>query len=270
MTKGPIDLASARILVTNDDGIHAPGLKVLERVARSLSRDVWTVAPEVEQSGASHALTTLRPLRIRRFGPRRYAIDGTPTDCVLVALHRVVTGRPPDLVLSGINQGGNLGEDVTYSGTVAAALEAALLGVPAVAFSQLRAADAPMFWDTCERFAPEVLRALASITWPPDLLFNVNFPPVPPDQVTGIRACHQGRRQSSVEIIDGEDPHGRPYVWIGDFSSHHSEHAESDLRAVADGAISVTPLHLDMTHRATLENLPVLLALETAGGEVRP
>ncbi len=185
MTKGPIDLASARILVTNDDGIHAPGLKVLERVARSLSRDVWTVAPEVEQSGASHALTTLRPLRIRQFGPRRYAIDGTPTDCVLVALHRVVTDRPPD-------------------------------------------------------------------------------------QVTGIRACHQGRRQSSVEIIDGEDPHGRPYVWIGDFSSHHSEHAESDLRAVADGAISVTPLHLDMTHRATLENLPVLLTLETAGGELRP
>jgi 5'-nucleotidase len=221
------------------------------------------VAPEVEQSAASHALTTRRPLRIRRFGPRRYAIDGTPTDCVLVALHRVIRGRPPDLVLSGINQGGNLGEDVTYSGTVAAALEAALLGLPAVAFSQLRAANGPMVWATAERYAPEILRALVGIAWPPDLLFNVNFPSTPPDQVTGIRACHQGRRQSGVEIIDGEDPGGRPYVWIGDFSSHHSEYAESDLRAVADGAISVTPLHLDMTHRSTLENLPALLA--TAG-----
>jgi 5'-nucleotidase len=270
MTRGPIDLTAARILVTNDDGIHAPGLKVLERVARSLSHDVWTVAPEVEQSAASHALTTRRPLRIRRFGPRRFAVDGTPTDCVLVALHRVVRGRPPDLVLSGINQGGNLGEDVTYSGTVAAGLEAALLGLPAVAFSQLRAADAPMLWGTGERYAPEVLRALVGITWPPDLLFNVNFPPVPPDKVTGIRACHQGRRQSGVEIIDGEDPGGRPYVWIGDFSSHHSEHPESDLRAVAEGAISVTPLHLDMTHRATLENLSPVLAAGTEGGEERP
>src|SRR5256885_12433635 len=121
MLKGPLDLAAARILVTNDDGINAPGLKVLERVARSLSRDVWVVAPEVEQSGAAHSLTLRRPLQIRRVSPRRFAVDGTPTDCVLLAVNRLVEGRRPDLVLSGVNRGSNLGEDVTYSGTLPAA-----------------------------------------------------------------------------------------------------------------------------------------------------
>ena len=133
-------LRTARILVTNDDGIHAPGLKALERVAKSLSKDVWTVAPEVEQSAASHSLTTRRPLRLRKFGPRRFAVDGTPTDCVLVAVHKVLADKVPDLVLSGFNHGGNLGEDVTYSGTVAAAMEATALSIPAIALSQCRPA----------------------------------------------------------------------------------------------------------------------------------
>ena len=138
MTDLPRTLRTARILVTNDDGIHAPGLKALERVAKSLSKDVWTVAPEVEQSAASHSLTTRRPLRLRKFGPRRFAVDGTPTDCVLVAVHKVLAEKAPDLVLSGFNHGGNLGEDITYSGTVAAAMEATALGIPAIALSQCR------------------------------------------------------------------------------------------------------------------------------------
>ena len=137
MFKPPLDLAKARILISNDDGIHAPGLKVLEQAARALSRDVWVVAPETEQSGASHSLTLQRPLRIRRLGPRRFAVDGTPSDSVLLAIHRILKDRRPALVLSGVNRGANLGEDVTYSGTIAAAMEATLLGVPAIALSQI-------------------------------------------------------------------------------------------------------------------------------------
>ncbi len=136
MSDRPIDLAAARILISNDDGIEAPGLKLLTKVARTLSRDVWVVAPEQEQSGASHSLTLYRPLRVRKLGPRRFAVDGTPTDCVLLAVNVLLRDKRPSLVLSGVNAGGNLGEDVTYSGTVAAAMEATLLGVPAIALSQ--------------------------------------------------------------------------------------------------------------------------------------
>ena len=253
MPEGPINLASARILVTNDDGIHAPGLKVLERIAKRLSRDVWVVAPETEQSAASHALTLRRPLRIRRLAARRFSVDGTPTDCTLLGLRRILPGRRPDLLLSGVNHGGNLGEDVTYSGTVAAALEATLLGVRAVAFSQLRGGDGPVHWATAEHFAPDILARLCAFEWPCDVLVNVNFPALPADRVREIRTCRQGRREASVEIVEGTDPKGRPYVWIGDFSSDHSDHPESDLRALAEGAISVTPLHIDMTHGASLE-----------------
>src|SRR5262247_4073995 len=137
MLDAPLDLARARILVTNDDGINAPGLKVLEKVARALSRDVWVVAPEIEQSGAGHSLTLRRPLQVRKIAERRFAVDGTPTDCVLLAVNRLIDGKKPDLVLSGVNRGANLGEDVTYSGTIAAAMEATLLDIPAIAFSQL-------------------------------------------------------------------------------------------------------------------------------------
>ena len=175
MPEGPLKLASARILVTNDDGIHAPGLKVLERIAKRLSRDVWVVAPETEQSAASHALTLRRPLRVRRLAARRFSVDGTPTDCALLGLRRIVPGRRPDLVLSGVNHGGNLGEDVTYSGTVAAALEATLLGVRAVAFSQVRSGDGPVHWATAEHFAPGILARLAAFEWPSDMLVNVDI-----------------------------------------------------------------------------------------------
>jgi 5'-nucleotidase len=270
MAEGRIDLAAARILITNDDGIHAPGLKVLERVALGLSDDVWVVAPESEQSAASHALTLRRPLRIRHLDARRFAVDGTPTDCVLVALHRIMADKCPTLVLSGINHGGNLGEDVIYSGTVAAALEAALLGVPAVAFSQRRTSDGPIHWATAERFAPEVLGRLAAFDWPPDVLFNVNFPALPPEEVRGLRACHQGRRVAGVQIVDGTDPGGRPYVWIGDYSDEHGMHPDSDLTAVGDGVISVTPLQLDLTHRTSLEPLHGLFARELMEPEGTP
>jgi 5'-nucleotidase len=250
-----LELSGARILVTNDDGVHAPGLKALLRIAKALSKDVWVVAPEHEQSATSHSLTLRRPLRARRIGPRRFAVDGTPTDCVLVALHRLMNDKPADLVLSGVNHGANLGEDVTYSGTIAAAMEGALLGVRSIALSQMRDRDGVIHWATAERYAPEIIRKLATLPWPADLLVNINFPPRTPDRVNGIRSCRQGRRDTAIQVVEGRDPGGRDYLWLGDFLSDSGSEPDTDLAAIVDGAIAVTPLHLDLTHGATLERL---------------
>lgn len=258
MAERGIDLAAARILVTNDDGIHAPGLGVLEEVARGLCDDVWVVAPETEQSATSHSLTLRRPLRARHLAERRYTIDGTPTDCVLVAHHHVMADHPPDLVLSGINHGANLAEDVTYSGTVAAAMEAAILGVPAIAVSQMRHGDGPIDWETARRFLPDIVRRLAQIPWRDDLLVNVNLPPCGPDGVTGVRPARQGRRDEGTTVTEGCDPAGRPYLWIGNFVSDVGADDDTDLAAIVEGAIAITPLHLDLTHRATLDRLAEL------------
>jgi 5'-nucleotidase len=260
MAKGPLELESARILVTNDDGIHAPGLKTLERIARAVSTDVWVVAPETEQSATSHALTLRRPLRLRKHRRCRFSVDGTPTDCVLVAHRYAMAERPPDLVLSGINHGSNLGEDITYSGTVAAAIEAAILGVRAVAFSQMRRGDEVIGWKTAERVVPDILRRLAGIDWTPDLLFNVNLPPLDPDEVSGIRLCRQGRREEGTTVTEGVDPAGRPYLWVGNFLSDTSADHNTDLAAVMEGAVAVTPLHIDLTHRATLKKVAGLFS----------
>ena len=260
MAKAGLNLKRARILVTNDDGIHAPGLKVLEKLAKTLSSDVWVVAPETEQSATSHSLTLRRPLRERRLGPKRFSVDGTPTDCVLVAHHRILADKLPDLVLSGINDGGNLAEDVTYSGTVAATMEAALLGIPAIAFSQQRQEDGIARWKVAEAFLPDIVRRLAPMTWPRDLLVNVNFPAVAPDAVTGIEVCRQGRRDEGASVTEGADPSGRPFLWIGGYQLDTSSEKDSDLAVTARGGISVTPLHLDLTHRATMKTLKGLFA----------
>jgi 5'-nucleotidase len=259
MFDAPLDLSSARILVTNDDGINAPGLKVLEVVARSLSKDVWVVAPEVEQSGAAHSLTLRRPLQVRRIKPRRFAVDGTPTDCVLLAVNHLIPKRRPDLVLSGVNRGANLGEDVTYSGTIAAAMEATLLEIPAIALSQLREGT-NIRWHTAEKHAAKVIRKLTAVEWPRGVLMNVNFPNVPAVDVAGIRLVRQGRRPAGIEIVAIKDPVGRPYLWIGDFLSDDSVDRDTDLAATRSGAISITPLHLDLTHGAMLGRLKKVFA----------
>jgi 5'-nucleotidase len=249
MARPGFDLSGARILVTNDDGIHAPGIEVLERIARSLSADVWTVAPDVEQSGTSHSLTLRRPLRLRKYGERRYSVDGTPTDCALLAINHVLKDRRPDLVLSGVNGGANLGEDVTYSGTIAAAMESTLLGVPSIALSQVnRSLGEPPF-AIAERHGAEVIRKLVSVSWPVGVLMNVNFPDTP---ASGICVGRQGRRISTIELIEGRDPKNRPYVWIGDFTNDETAEPDTDLDAVMHGAIAVTPLHLDLTHQPSI------------------
>jgi 5'-nucleotidase len=254
MSKPALELKHARILVTNDDGINAPGLKVLERIARKLSSDVWVVAPELEQSGAAHSLTLRRPLEVRRISLRRFAVDGTPTDCVLIAVNHLIEGRRPDLVLSGINRGGNLGEDVTYSGTVAAAMEATLLGMRAIAMSQLRNGQ-HVTWRLALRHGAEVVRRLVSVEWTEGVLMNVNFPYVASGDISGMQVVRQGRRAANIEIAHALGPTGRKFLWIGDFTSDNPVRSGTDLWAVRAGAIAVTPLHLDLTHGAMARRL---------------
>ncbi len=245
-----------RILVSNDDGIHAPGLKVLEKVAKTLSKDIWIVAPEYEQSGASHSLTLTQPLRIRKVGPRKYAVRGTPTDCVMMAIHELMKDKRPDLLLSGVNRGANLGEDVTYSGTVAVAMEGTLLGVPSIAMSQCFQFGHPVKWATAEHHAPKVIRKLLKAGWPKGVLININFPDVIAESVTGIEVVRQGQRDLTDLVLDHRiDARGVPYYWIGFRRQKSKSKRQSDLGATENGAIAVTPLQLDLTQGATLKAL---------------
>jgi 5'-nucleotidase len=250
-----IEPGNCRILLSNDDGIESPGIRMLEKIARGLSDDVWVVAPELEQSGASHSLTTRRPLRLLARGERRYAVDGTPTDCVLLAVKWLLRDRLPDLVLSGINGGSNVGEDLTYSGTVAAAMEATLLGIPAMALSQDFRDGEEIPWDTGERFGPEVIRRLLLRPWPDTTLFNINFPGVPPRQVAGYAVTSQGKRAIADNLLAGVDPRGRPYYWIGQIREAGGAEPGTDVAALGANKVSITPIYLDLT------NVPVLAAL---------
>ncbi|MEJ0044164.1 MAG: 5'/3'-nucleotidase SurE [Rhizomicrobium sp.] len=183
-----------RILVTNDDGIHAPGLVAAENIARALCDDVWVVAPETEQSGASHSLTLTMPLRLREIEKRRFAVSGTPTDCVMMAIAHVMTDKAPDLVLSGVNRGSNMADDVTYSGTIAGAMEGCALGIASIAMSQSYGLieGAQIRWDCGEIQGPPLIRKLVEIGWPDDVLMNINFPDAAPGEVKGIDICSQG------------------------------------------------------------------------------
>ena len=245
-----------RILLANDDGIFAPGLRVLERAARTLSDDVWIVAPETEQSAASHSLTLHQPLRLRRLSTRRYAVNGTPTDCVYLALNQLLADHPPDLVLSGVNRGSNIGEDVTYSGTIAAAMEATLLGVPAITFSQVFEDGRPLKWKTAETWVPRVVSKLTKQGWPKHVLINANIPDVLPKAVKGIQVTSQSLDEVGDLCVERVDPRGRTYFWVGMARAETQPgRPGTDLHAVNQGYVSVTPLHLDLTHRTTLTKL---------------
>ncbi|MGI9511235.1 MAG: 5'/3'-nucleotidase SurE [Geminicoccaceae bacterium] len=254
---------STRILVTNDDGVNAPGLRVLERIAKALSDDVWVVAPETNQSGASHSLTLQRPLRVRSYGldENWFAVDGTPTDCVLLAVRSIMKTKPIDLVLSGVNWGGNLAEDVTYSGTVAAAMEATLFNIKAFALSQVFRGRQEIRWQTAERFAPDLITKLYAQDWADDLLININFPDCEPEDVAGHQVTFQGRRESQGEPLEERlDPRGHPYIWIGLQSFGKAFAPGSDLQAIIDRKISITPVHMDLTHRESMASIERALA----------
>jgi len=247
-----------RILVTNDDGIHAPGLAVAERIARALTDDVWVVAPETEQSGASHSLTLTMPLRLREIDERHFAVTGTPTDCVMMACAQVMKDALPTLVLSGVNRGSNLADDVTYSGTIAGAMEGCALGIPSIAMSQSYGFEpkAEINWSCGEVHGPNLIRRLVEIGWPNDVLMNVNFPDCAPAGVAGTEITMQGKRDMQTAALDRRiDARGNPYFWIGFKRVRSNPPVGTDLRAIYDKRISVTPLHLNLTERAVMENL---------------
>ena len=251
-----------RILVTNDDGINAPGLDVLQQIAGELSDDVWTVAPETEQSGASHSLTLHEPLRLREVGERVFAVKGTPTDCVIMGVRHVLRNKGPDLVLSGVNAGQNMADDVTYSGTIAGAFEGSLLGIPSIALSLAYGFESPrhLRWQTPMAHGPDLVRKLLKVGWPDDVVLNINFPDREPDDVEGVVVTEQGRRnQDLLHIEHREDMRGKPYYWFG-FRRRKSNPAEgTDLWAIYTGRISVTPLNLNLTHTAIRHDLAASL-----------
>jgi 5'-nucleotidase len=248
MDRIPLDLARARILISNDDSIHSAGIKALERIARALTDDVWVCAPETEQSGASHSLTIHRPLRARKYDDRHYSVDGTPTDCVMLAMNSLLQDRRPDLVLSGINHGANMGDDVTYSGTVAAAMEGTLLGVRSVALSQRIEEDQPLSFAVPERLAPDLLRRLVAAPWPDNVLLNLNFPSVDPDAAIVERVVRHGRRKLGDDLRERFDPRGRAYFWIGPQRNGETPDSDTDIAVVESGGIAITPICLDLTH----------------------
>ena len=247
-----------RILVTNDDGIHAPGLEVCEKIARELSAEVWIVAPENDQSGVAHSLSLNDPLRLREVGERRFAVKGTPTDCVIMGVRHLMKDAP-DLVLSGVNRGRNAAEDVTYSGTVAGAMEGTVLGIPSFALSQayMSANRHKPHWETALRFAPDIIRRVLKNGIPRDVLVNVNFPDCAPDVVAGIAIATQGKRDAELLRIEPRhDGRGNPYYWIAFArgASVGTAHG-TDLNALSENRIAITPLRLDLTDEPFMTKL---------------
>jgi 5'-nucleotidase len=250
-----------RILVTNDDGIHAEGLAALEAIAHALSDDVWVCAPEYEQSGASRSLTLAEPVRVRKVRDRRWAATGTPTDCVMLAVSELIDGPKPDLVLSGVNRGPNLAEDVTMSGTVAGAIEGMAMGIPAIALSQaVHGLPPESMFAPAQSLAPGIVRRLVEVGWPGDVVLNLNFPNRLPEDITEVEITRQGFRDVQNRHAEKRtDLRGRDYYWMG-FHQERSQPAEgTDLRALYEGRISVTPLHIDLTHDATVHTLRKVL-----------
>ena len=251
-----------RILLTNDDGVNAPGLKTLEAIARTLSDDIWIVAPAEENSGAGHSLTLSKPVRIREHGPKHYSVAGTPTDSVMLALGVLMKDAKPDLILSGVNRGANLGDDVTYSGTVSAAMEGVLAGIRSIALSQVYSkegmGDAVPF-ATAEAWGERVLRPILELPFEPRVLVNINFPAVLADAVKGVKVVRQGFHDySRGSIVKGTDPRGYDYYWFGLHGVEQTPGHDTDLEAVGDGYIAVTPLQLDLTHHASLSALEAI------------
>src|SRR3979490_1407629 len=251
-----------RILLTNDDGVNARGPDVLEEIALTLSDDIWVVARETDQSGVSHSLSLNDPLRLREVGPRRFAVKGTPTDCLITGPRHRIKDRPPTLILSGVNRGRNAGEDVIYSGTVAGAVEGTILGIPSLALSQAYKSrgSQPPHWETAVRFAPDIIRRVLAAGIPRDVLININFPDCAPSEAKGLAVPNQARnRQDRLQIDARQDGRGNNYYWIAYVRVRGQQPADgSDIFALADNRIAVTPLRLDMTDEPFMTKLAEL------------
>ncbi|TET77508.1 MAG: 5'/3'-nucleotidase SurE [Candidatus Cloacimonadota bacterium] len=241
-----------RILVTNDDGFYAAGIKQLKNALKD-DNDVYLVAPDREKSAASHSLTLNFPLRINKKGEKAYTVDGTPTDCVLVAIHGLMKDNLPDLIISGINHGPNMGEDVTYSGTVAAAFEGTILGIKSIAVSLVGKEN--LTFDAAEIFIKGFVKSLNDFNLQPGTLINVNVPNLPPSKITGIAITKLGKRIYRDDIIKDVDPRGKYYYWIGGDTPIWEKIHGTDFEAIEEGKISITPMHLDLTHYKEIENM---------------
>lgn len=242
------------ILVTNDDGVDSPGLHALARALRGLGH-VWVVAPDRERTAVAHALTLHKPLRLNRLAPRVFSVNGTPSDCVNLALKKVLPAAPA-LVVSGINRGVNLGDDVTYSGTVSAALEGTILGVPSIAVSQESGRNRLAFrFEVGAAYARRVAKLVLERGLPPETLLNVNVPDRPRNRIKGVKVTSLSRRRFEDPIVEKVDPHGRKYYWIAGIRVSWERRKDADHEAVRRGLVSVTPIHLDVTNYGVLEEL---------------
>lgn len=251
-----------RILLTNDDGIEAEGLACLERIARTLSDDIWICAPQEEQSGKGRGITLTEPLRVNRLGDKRFAVTGTPTDCVVLAVNDLMPERP-DLVLSGVNRGHNVGEDCSYSGTVAGALQGMAFGIRSIALSQSLERfhdEVTAHWETAEAYAPPIISRLLKHEWQNGVVMNLNFPARGIEDVREVEVTRQGFRDiGEMHAVKRTDLRGRDYYWMS-FRGAKQDHAPgTDLRAMDEGKISITPLHIDLTHRESVHDLKGLL-----------
>ena len=255
-----------RILLTNDDGIQATGLAVLKRIAAQISDDVWVCAPDTEQSAASRGVSLHNPVRLKKKDDKVYSVTGTPTDSVIVAMKELFKDKKPNLVLSGVNRGQNLAEDVTFSGTVAGALQGMQMGVPSIALSLARGFQGAnsLPWETAEAHGPELIKNLISKGWPENVILSVNFPDTSPEGVKGVQITRQGHRDFQMSNIDKRDhPRGGYYYWMTYGAAKSNPPEGTDLRAIYDGYISVTPLYTDLTHVDSLTKLRA--AFNTSG-----
>jgi 5'-nucleotidase len=257
-----------RILVTNDDGVESPGLHALREIALGLAGpdgEVWVSAPETNHSGAGHSLSLNEPVRIRKLDEHVFAVRGTPTDSVIMGVHHVLKGRKVDLILSGINRGGNLAEDVTYSGTIAACFEGTLLGIRSIAMSQqisLETKHSPR-WQTPLAHAPGIVKKLLQLEWAPGTLYSLNFPDREPDEVKGVSVAVQGRRDAGLlSVEERHDTWNNPYYWLAYKRSQSKPPPGTDLWAIAEGRICVTPLSMNLTNTAGLEAARAAVARE--------
>lgn len=245
-------LKTSRIMLANDDGIFAPGLHMLHECISELSDDVWVVAPASEQSGAGHSLSMQRPLRIKQVEDRKFSVDGTPTDCVVLGITEVLKDKKPDFVFSGINYGRNVADHVTYSGTVAAAMEALILGIPSIAVSlEVSHKHGYPAWDTVKAHLPSILEKVCATSWDTNVFLNINFPNLPADQVKGVKIVSQGSRRTNKPPLSREDPFGKTYYWI-DVFDQKDDNPETDIASLSDGYITVTPLSVNLTHQSSL------------------
>jgi len=239
-----------RVLIVNDDGIDGYGIQLLEKIVKGFTDDVWVVAPDEERSGAGHSMSLSHPIRVKKLDDRHFAVKGSPTDCALLGINEFLEGKKPDILLSGINAGPNLAEDITYSGTASAAMEGAMLGIPAVALSQMRSYGTPVHWEASEQYLPDIIEKLINMKWTEGTFVNVNVPNVPPEEITGVRVTTQGRRPpGSFQPVKRIDERHVPYYWIKIAFMEGNCHHGTDLEAIQDKAVSITPLKLDMTDK---------------------